>query len=207
MSTTAKIRYVALGDSYSNGEGASPHDAWPVLLTNHLKRAGYDIDLVANPSVSGWTTQNLIDEELPIFIAARPTFATLLIGANDIAGGGADPEAFRSNLVKILDTMQANMNDKKKIILVTIPDFSATEEGHMYLSGQDGIKMIIEFNNIIQEEATLRGLSVIDIFDLTKAMGKDSSLVTADGLHPSAKELKLWEEKIFPVAEKVLKER
>ena len=201
-----KIRYVSLGDSYSNGEGESPDKAWPALLTKHLQEEGYTIDLVVNPSVSGWTTQDLIDKELPIFIEARPTFATLLIGANDIARSGADPEVFHTNLITILDTMQENMPDKKKIILVTIPDFSVTPQGLMYLTAEDGEKIIGSFNKIIKEEGERRGLPVVDIFELTREMGQDRNLVTADGLHPSAKELQLWEEKIFPVAKKLLNE-
>ena len=31
-----KIRYVAIGDSYSIGEGATPDESWPALLTRHL---------------------------------------------------------------------------------------------------------------------------------------------------------------------------
>ena len=38
------------------------------------------------------------------------------------------------------------------------------------------------------------------------SMGKDASLVAADGLHPSAKEYALWEGRIFPVAMDILKE-
>ena len=78
-----KIRYVALGDSYTIGEGASLDESWPALLTRHLRNEGIDVDLVANPSVTGWTTQDLIERELPVFRKAKPNFATLLIGVND----------------------------------------------------------------------------------------------------------------------------
>jgi len=36
-------------------------------------------------------------------------------------------------------------------------------------------------------------------------MGKDNSLVAADGLHPSAKEYAIWETLIYPVALNLLK--
>ena len=58
-----KIRYVAIGDSYSIGEGASPEQSWPAILTRHLNENGLHVDLVANPSVTGWTTQQAIDRE------------------------------------------------------------------------------------------------------------------------------------------------
>ena len=48
-------------------------------------------------------------------------------------------------------------------------------------------------------------MSVADINPVSKGM-TDASFVVSDGLHPSAKEYILWEEVIYPVAEKVLKE-
>ena len=78
-----QIRYVALGDSYTICEGASWEESWPVLLTERLSDAGIPIQLIANPSRTGWATQNLIDSALAIFNGSSPTFATLLIGVND----------------------------------------------------------------------------------------------------------------------------
>src|SRR6266436_1157639 len=81
------IRYVAIGDSYSIGEGASPNESWPALLTRHLNAQGVHVDLVANPSRTGWTTQQAIDLELPIFLGSKPNFGTLQIGVNDWVQG------------------------------------------------------------------------------------------------------------------------
>jgi lysophospholipase L1-like esterase len=199
-----QIRYAALGDSYSNGQGESPDAAWPVLLTKHLNEEGLDVELVANPSISGWTTQDLIKGELEEFKLSKPNFATLLIGANDIFQG-IDEKVFRKNLVTIFDAMQEVLPDKKKIIVVTIPDYSATPHIKSFPNVGDLRPELKRFNGILKEEAKKRDLMVVDIFELTQAMGKDASLVAPDGLHPSAKELKLWEEKIFPVAHAMLK--
>src|SRR5438128_9932945 len=78
-----RIRYVPIGDSYSIGEGASPNESWPALLAQHLSEKGVHVDLVANPARTGWTTQQAIDRELPIFRQMQPNFATLQIGVND----------------------------------------------------------------------------------------------------------------------------
>src|SRR5437660_1917580 len=82
-----KIRYGAIGDSYSVGEGASPNESWPAILTRHLNESGLEIELVANPSRTGWTAEQAIERELPIFLKAKPTFATLQIGVNDWVQG------------------------------------------------------------------------------------------------------------------------
>src|SRR5712692_9201248 len=91
-----RIRYAAIGDSYSIGEGASPDESWPALLTRHLNAQGLHVDLVANPSRTGWTTQQAIDLELPIFLGLKPNFATLQIGVNDWVQG-VDAETFRKH--------------------------------------------------------------------------------------------------------------
>ena len=77
------VKYVALGDSYTIGTGANTNEAWPVLLTKHLNDVGIKTELVANPSKNGFSTQNVIDMELPVFDKSGATFVTLLIGVND----------------------------------------------------------------------------------------------------------------------------
>ncbi len=194
-----KIRYVAIGDSYSIGEGASPNESWPALLTRHLNDKGVHIDLVANPSRTGWTTQQAIDRELPIFIESKPTFATLQIGVNDWVQG-VDEEAFRQRFTFLVEQILAGLRDKDRLLIVTIPDFGVTSSGSHYAGGRNISEGLARFNQIITEEATKRGLRVVDVFPISKKMGDDVSLVAADGLHPSAKEYAEWEKAIFPAA-------
>jgi len=201
---TEKIRYAVIGDSYSCGEGASPKESWPTLLTQHLKASGVDVDLVSNPSVTGWTTKDAIDRELPKFVAANPTFATLLIGVNDWVQG-VDETTFRNRCSYLLDQMLAVLPNKKRLLVVTIPDFGVTPTGPKYSRGRNIHEGIMQFNQIVTEEARKRGLEVVDIFPLSKKMGQDKSLVAKDGLHPSAKEYAEWEKIIFPAGLELLK--
>jgi len=210
MSTNAQnradtpIRYVAIGDSYSIGEGASPNESWPAVLTKHLKARGIAIDLVANPSVTGWTTQDAIDRELPVFRKSNPTLGTLLIGVNDWVQG-VDADTFRKNFTFLVDQMLEIVREKHGLFVVTIPDFGVTPTGAKYARGRNISEGIASFNKIIFEESKKRGLRVVDIFELSKKMGGEPSLVAADGLHPSAKEYAEWEKIIFPVALELLK--
>lgn len=203
MSQTS-IRYVALGDSYTICTGATEAQSWPVLLCKHLKENKVNIELIANPSQNGWTSQNLIDRELPVLDKSKATFVTLLIGVNDWVQG-VDAKTFQKNLVKIIDHIQAQLPDKSKLILITIPDFGVTSTGARYSGGRDISKGISEFNKIILDEAKKRNLKTVDIFEKSKEMGKDSTLVAPDGLHPSAKEYAIWETLIYPVAKELLK--
>src|SRR6266513_47459 len=201
-----KIRYAVIGDSYSSGEGAKPSESWPVLLTPHLKSQGVDVDLVSNPSVTGWTTKDAIDKELPKFVRSNPNFATLLIGVNDWVQG-VDETTFRNRFSYLLDQMLAVLPNKKHLLVVTIPDFGVTPTGPKYARGRNIHEGIMQFNQIVTEEARKRGLSVVDIFLLSKKMGQDKSLVAKDGLHPSAKEYAMWEKIISPAALELLKKQ
>jgi lysophospholipase L1-like esterase len=200
----SSIHYAAIGDSYSIGEGASPDESWPAVLTRHLKEKGLPIELVANPSVTGWTTQQAIDKELPVFVKAKPNFATLQIGVNDWVKG-VDAETFRKHFNFLVDQMMGVLRDKNRLLIITIPDFGVTPTGPKYARGRNISAGIAGFNQIIAEESKKRSLRVIDVFELSKKMGSDSSLVAADGLHPSAKEYAEWEKIIFPAALELLK--
>jgi acyl-CoA thioesterase I len=199
-----KIRYAVIGDSYSCGEGAKPTESWPSLLTQHLKREGVDLDLVSNPSVTGWTTKDAIDKELPKFVSSNPNFATLLIGVNDWVQG-VDETTFRNRSSYLLDQMLAVLANKKRLLVVTIPDFGVTPTGPKYARGRNIHEGITQYNKIVTDEAHKRGLEVVDIFPLSKKMGRDKSLVAKDGLHPSAKAYAEWEKIIFPAALELLK--
>jgi acyl-CoA thioesterase I len=198
-----RTRYAVIGDSYSCGEGATPKESWPALLTQHLNVQGLHVDLVSNPSVTGWTTKDAVDKELPKFVNSNPNFATLLIGVNDWVQG-IDETTFRNRFSYLVDQMLAVLPNKKRLLVVTIPDFGVTPTGPKYARGRNIHEGILRFNQVVTEEARKRGLEVVDIFPLSKQMGHDKSLIAKDGLHPSAKEYAEWEKIIFPVALELL---
>lgn len=199
-----QINFVSLGDSYTIGEGLPPQDTWPELLVDKLHAKGIKIVLVANPSVTGWTTQDLIDKELSVYDSSDPDFATLLIGVNDWIHG-VDEDTFRRNLRQIIDRMQKKLPNKNHLILVTIPDFSVTTTGKIYDPEGKASIGIKRFNDIIKDEGKSRGLPIVDIFPITQKMNNSTVLVNPDGLHPSRMEYELWTDEIFPVALKMLR--
>src|SRR5438128_3036266 len=200
-----KIRYAVIGDSYSCGEGATPKESWPALLTQHLNVQGLHVDLVSNPSVTGWTTKDAIDKALPKFVKSNPNFASLLIGVNDWVQG-VDETTFRNRFSYLVDQMLAVLPNKKRLLVVTIPDFGVTPSGPKYARGRNIHEGILRFNQIVTEEARKRGLEVVDIFPLSKKIVKDKSLVAKDGLHPSARAYAEWEKIIFQAALELLKQ-
>ncbi len=197
------IRYAAIGDSYTICQGVAPTDCWPALLTRHLNEAGIDIELVVNPSRTGWRVEEAIEKELPIFENAKPTFATLLIGVNDWVHGSGKNK-FTSHLKTLMDRMMRELPHPERLLIVTIPDFSCAPRGETYGYGRNIARGISRYNAIIEKEAGERELPVVDIFPLSQTFCNHPEMFVEDGIHPSAKQYALWEDLIFPVAYKIL---
>jgi lysophospholipase L1-like esterase len=197
------IRYAVVGDSYSIGEGASERESWPALLVRHLAENGHRVELVSNPSRTGWTTLDAIERELPPFRAAQPDLGTLMIGVNDWVKG-VEPAVFRVRLAHLMDEMLAILPNERRLLVVNIPDFSVTPDGPNYARGRDISSGLTSFNQIIAEEAQRRGLPLVDIFPASQEMRGHPELIAADGLHPSAEAYALWEQLIFPAARAAL---
>lgn len=188
-------RYVALGDSYTIGEGVSEGERWPNQLVEKLRKEDIDIALVGNPARTGWTTQELIDIELPEVAKQNANFVTVQIGVNDFVQG-QPPEIFRLNVAKILDTL-AGMPGKDRVVVVTIPDFSKTPAGKRFGSEANLVAGTQAFNVILNEEASRRGVRVVDIWGLSQ-VATGEGMLNQDGLHPSGKQYGLWVDMIYP---------
>jgi lysophospholipase L1-like esterase len=190
--STDPIRYVPIGDSYTIGEGVHPEEAWPVLLTNHLRGQGIPITIVHNPAVTGWTVQAAIEGELPYLEIDGANFSTLLIGTNDLVRGFGTA-TFRARLGKLMDAMLKQLPGPNRLLVLTIPDFSRTPAGGSFATSDE----IQAFNAVIKEEAEERKLPVFDLFVLSQSMRPEHTV--EDGLHPSALGHRYWEEAIFPM--------
>lgn len=185
-----RLRYGVIGDSYSNGEAVGRDAAWPTLLAQRL-----DLDLVVNPAVSGWTTQQALDEELPAFEAADPDVATLLIGVNDLVQGES-LAAIRGRFAELLDRMIAIVGGPDRVVVVTVPDFSIKPAGAAYGNPAAVRPALAALNAMERAEAERRHVAVADVVPASRR----STAPPPDGLHPAAAELRAWTGAIAPVA-------
>jgi lysophospholipase L1-like esterase len=192
------FRYVALGDSYTIGTATrSAAERWPDQLVARLR--GDALELVANLAVNGFTSRDVIEQELPRLDELRPGFASLLIGVNDVVQG-VDAAMFERNVSAILDDLLRRL-PPSRILAVSTPDYTVTPEGASYgdpISQAAGIR---RNNGILRDLARERGIAFVDIHDLSLRAADDRSLVAPDGLHPSGAQYTLWVGRIAPVVE------
>jgi lysophospholipase L1-like esterase len=155
-----------------------------------------ELDLAANLGVNGFTSRDVIEVEMPRLEALRPEVTTLLVGVNDVVQG-VPAETYRANVARILDDLVARVGPTR-CLLVTTPDYTVTPAGADYGDPATQSAGIRRSNAILTEEGSGRGLTVVDIHDLSLRARDDRSLVATDGLHPSGAQYALWVERILP---------
>jgi acyl-CoA thioesterase-1 len=200
---TVELRYVALGDSYTIGTSVEAAERFPDQLVAALGSDAPALRLVANLGINGYTSADLIREELPALGSLVPDFVTVLIGVNDVVQG-VPPGTYEANAVTILDALGRRL-PSDRIVTVAIPDYTVTPAGADY--GDPGVQhdAIVASNAVMERLAGERGIAYVDIFDLSLRAADDRSLVAADGLHPSGAQYALWVERILPVVERLLR--
>ncbi len=197
--TGAGVRYVALGDSYTIGTSVTVAERFPDQLVASI---GPRVQLVANLGVNGYTTADLIRDELPALVDLEPGFLTLLIGANDVVQG-VSAATYERNVERILDELQVRV-PADRIVTIAIPDYTVTPAGADFGDPVAKRGGIVANNATMARLAAARGVAYVDTIDVSVRARVDRSLVAGDGLHPSGAQYALWVERIRPVVEHLL---
>ena len=193
------LRYVALGDSFTIGTSVSEADSWPSQLVARVPA----LQLAANLGVNGYTSGDLVADELPALAGLRPEFVTVMIGVNDVVQGLPE-DAYRANLQEILDTVVA-LVPANRVLCVATPDYTVTPQGSAFGSPQQQRAAIQRVNQLLRDACSARGINYVPaIFAISESAATDLSLVAGDGLHPSGGQYKRWVDAIQPVVEALL---
>ncbi|QKG57529.1 SGNH/GDSL hydrolase family protein [Hymenobacter sp. BRD128] len=203
--TTAAISYLALGDSYTIGEGALAADRWPVQLAGLACAQGLNLaspDIIAR---TGWNTA-----ELQEAIAASGNhrrdygLVSLLIGVNN-QYRGQGVELYRQEFRQLLATAEAYAGGASgHVVVLSIPDWGQTPFAHDRDPAQIAHE-IDQFNAVAQAECQAAGVTFVPITDLTRAAAGDASQFTSDGLHYTGSQMRQWASRALPVVKGMLK--
>jgi len=192
------IRYVAIGDSYTVATGIQEKDSWPSQLTQKLKSAGIKIDLIEILGLRGATSKQTLNEVMPLLKSLDPGFITLLIGVNDWIREGISNRKFKIRMKNLIDEIQSNLPPPRKLLLITIPDFSCSPQKKNWGYGKSATNGITRLNKILKTEAALRDLFIVDIYPLSQNLCSQAGMFSDDGIHPSALQYSKWVDLIFP---------
>ena len=197
------MRYLALGDSYTIGTSVGEDERWPNQLVAMLADAEDAPELAGNLGVNGYTSADLVRDELPRLVRLRPELVSVQIGVNDVVQGVPD-EQYGANVSLILDSILTHVPAPRAFAVAT-PDYTVTPQGAAYGLPDLQSAGILHVNEILRGACELRGIAFVpEIFDISRDAGDDPSMLAADGLHPSRAQYALRADAIAPVVRGML---
>lgn len=194
------MRFLALGDSYTIGEGVGEAARWPVRLTALLREDGLALDDPLIVATTGWTTDELsaaLDAEDP---AGPFDLVSLLIGVNDQYRGrpvGQFLAEFDALLARAIGYAGGR---PERVLVLSIPDWGVTP----FAAGRDvaAVAAAIDGFNAAARQAT--GRAGARWVDVTAASRAAPDLVVDDRLHPAPPMYDSWARLALPAARRAL---
>lgn len=185
---------LALGDSYTIGEGVEIDDRWPVQMVKQLNDRGESFGPPKIIAKTGWTTDELQAGIKQHELAEKYDWVTLLIGVNN-QYRGRDLDEYRTQFRELLRlAIEKTGNNPKRVIVLSIPDWGVTPFAINRNRDPKLIaKQIDQFNQINREVTEELKANYVDITKLTRdAVDQPSKFLVADELHPSAEMYEQW---------------
>lgn len=204
------MNYLALGDSYTIGEGVADAGRWPLQLAAALRSEGIAL---ADPRIiatTGWTTDELstaIDAAEPL---GQWDFVSLLIGVNNQYRGRSVANyrgEFRDLLTRAIKFAGGRAG---RVLVLSIPDWGVTPFAMDQGTPQqrpDRAQIAAEldaYNAAAQALCNEHAVAFVDITAVSREHGGDAQMLAEDGLHPSAAMYAQWTALALPVARGLL---
>jgi acyl-CoA thioesterase-1 len=184
------ITIVALGDSLTAGYGLSRKQAWPALVGEKMREAGYEFEMI-NAGSSGDTTAGGL-RRLPALLRAHKKIDVLVIelGIND-AFRGVGIDQIRANLQAIIDLARARQPELRIVLAGMQLPISSTDD---YVSA---------FGRIFGNLAEKNHAALIPYF--LEGVGGDPALNQWDRIHPNAAGQRVLAENVWRVLEPMVR--
>ncbi|MFC7614410.1 SGNH/GDSL hydrolase family protein [Actinokineospora soli] len=184
--TGGAVRYLALGDSVTSGEGVPAEETYPSRLAALWRAAGCDVE-VQNVAVTGYKSADVVAEELPAVDAFKPTLATVMVGANDLANGVGLDE-YRANVRAILrDLADAGA----RIVTISQQYWERTPFAEGYGTPEELGAKRLEFDDVLIEEGRAVGATHVDLRPVFEEQAGQRMWLD-DGLHPTGAAYEAW---------------
>ncbi|TFD58422.1 SGNH/GDSL hydrolase family protein [Cryobacterium sp. Hh7] len=173
-------RYVALGDSFTEGIGdpeeQSPggHRGWADRVAEVLSE-GTDDFAYANLAVRGKLIRQIADEQIEPALALRPDLITISAGGNDVIRPGTDPDFIAARCDEVISGLS---RDGATVVL-----FTGADVGFSPVFRSIRGKVAI-YNENIRAIATKYDCIVADMWQLTEI--QDPRMWAPDRLHLNA---------------------
>lgn len=187
--------YLALGDSYTIGEGVLEDERWPVQLVSSLRARDVDIDDPRIVAKTGWTTHDLLEAIDRTELRAEYSMVSLLIGVNN-QYQAKEIEEMIEEFTRLLELAIKFAADKpERVFVLSIPDYGVTPFSQQKDPAQIA-REIDHYNQLQEKIAANYKVSYYDITPSTRQALQDLTLLADDQLHPSGVLYQRWVEQI-----------
>lgn len=194
-SGNSKLSFLALGDSYTIGEGVNENERWPNQFVEVAYENGLDFEKPEIIAETGWKTFDLLNAISQTNFTQKYDYVSLLIGVNNQFNSRSIDE-FEEDLNKLMDKMNSLKKSNGNIIIISIPDWGYTPFGNSY--NREKISSEINlFNNSLITFANSYGLKYVDVTEISRRAINESNLLASDNLHPSGLMYLEWAKKIY----------
>jgi lysophospholipase L1-like esterase len=183
--------YLALGDSYTIGEGIPIYESFPYQTVQLLRKAGYAVYAAEIVAKTGWTTDELQAGISNTHLLPHYDIVSLLIGVNNQYRGRSVPEYKQQFEALLQQAIGFAGNVANHVFVLSIPDWGVTP----FASGKNSATIAHEidtFNAVNKFFAEKYSVNYLDITPGTRQAASDGSLLATDQLHPSQKEYARW---------------
>jgi lysophospholipase L1-like esterase len=191
---------LALGDSYTIGEGVVSDQRWPVQWVTALRAHGVRISDPKIIARTGWTIDELnaaLDQaEQTAHLRDKPfDLVSLLIGVNNQYRGRSLSNYAEEFAALLKRAIAYAGGDPTQVVVLSIPDWGATPFAVSEPKGRSAQKIAGEidaYNDAAQKICVAAKVRFVDIAPSTRSGAVDGLRLVADGLHPNGEEYALW---------------
>ena len=197
ISNESPLSLLALGDSYTIGEGVNEEERWPNQFVQVAYENGIDFLTPRIIAMTGWKTYDLINGIESSNFEKKYDYVSLLIGVNNQFNSRSINE-FEDDLDKLLIKINNLKKKDGSVLIVSIPDWGSSPYGENMDRNQISTE-INTFNNSLKSFANINGLKYVDVTEISRRVINEPNLITSDNLHPSGLMYLEWAKKIFNV--------
>lgn len=189
------ITVVALGDSLTEGDGdvTGEGGGFPFRLEKAINTIRPDSQVI-NFGASGWTSQQMVEGQLPQALEAKPQIAVVWIGSNNLwynNGPGEGETTDLESYTKDIDTTLRSLTAAGAHVFIALLDdqslrpYSTSPNGGNFTQDQlaQMTRLALKFNDIIRAKAAEYEATTVDFYNTT--IFTDPTTLADDGIHPN----------------------
>ena len=196
-SNQTQFSLLALGDSYTIGEGVNEDQRWPNQFIKVAYENGVDFSSSRIIAETGWKSYDLINAIESSNFEKKYDYVSLLIGVNNQFNSRPVNE-FKNDLDKLLIKINNLKKKSGSVLIISIPDWGSSPYG-VGFDRNEISNEINTFNNSLKSFANTNGLNYVDVTEISRRAINEPNLIAIDNLHPSGIMYLEWAKKIFQV--------